>query len=228
MTQPITTIGLGGVNCFLLAASDGFVLVDTGLATKRGSLLERLLAARCAPGALELVVLTHGDVDHAGNAAYLRATFDVPVAIHPDDAGMVETGDTGWNRKTKPDHVTLTGHFIRVAGTVMERFRRGSAIETFTPDLLVEDGFDLAPYGLEARIVHLPGHSKGSIGVLTAEGDLLCGDLIYDWTRPSVPIKDDAAAHRASMLKLRGLGVRTVYPGHGKPFAWSDELAGSL
>jgi hydroxyacylglutathione hydrolase len=228
MSLPITTIGLGGVNCFLLAAGEGFVLVDTGLATKRGALLERLLTARCAPGALKLVVLTHGDVDHAGNAAYLRTTFDVPVAIHPDDAGMVETGDTDWNRKTKPDHLTLTGRFIRLAGTGMELFRRGGAIETFTPDLLVEDGFGLAPYGLEARIVHLPGHSKGSIGVLTAEGDLVCGDLIYCWTKPSVPIKDDAAAHRASMLKLRDLGVRMVYPGHGKPFAWSDELAGSL
>jgi lactoylglutathione lyase len=38
MTQAIKTIGLGGVNCYLLAGGDGFVLIDTGLATKRGDL----------------------------------------------------------------------------------------------------------------------------------------------------------------------------------------------
>lgn len=222
MTVAITTIGLGGVNCFLLAAADGFVLVDTGLATKRAALQERLREAGCAPDTLKLIVLTHGDVDHAGNAAFLHQAFGAPVAIQADDAGMVETGDTDWNRKAKPDHVTLTGRFIMVAGTLMELFRRGDAMETFTPDLLVDEGFDLAPYGLEARIVHIPGHSKGSVGVLTAAGDLVCGDLLYCWGKPSVPVMDDAAAHGASMAKLRGLNLKTVYPGHGKPFAWNE------
>lgn len=220
----ITTIGLSGVNCYLLAAGDGFVLIDTGLATKRRALDEALTQSGCTADRLRLVVLTHGDVDHAGNAAHLRETLDVKVAIHADDAGMVETGDTSWNRKPRPDHRTMTGRFIMVMGTLMELLRRSGALETFEPDLLVDDGFDLTGYGLDARVLHLPGHSKGSIGVLTADGDLFCGDLIYKWGRPSVPIMDDASAHQASMAKLRKLSVKTVYPGHGKPFAWSDSL----
>lgn len=220
MDRAITTVGLGGVNCYLLAAGDGFVLVDTGLASKRAALDTRLARMRCVPGRLRLIVLTHGDVDHAGNAAHLRTTYDVKVAVHPDDAGMVETGDTDWNRKPKPDRMTPTGRFIRLAGTLMELSRRGGALETFTPDLLVDEDFDLPSYGVDGRIVHLPGHSKGSIGVLTAAGDLVCGDLLYNWRKPSVPIMDDEAAHEASMEKLHSLHVVTVYPGHGKPFAW--------
>jgi hydroxyacylglutathione hydrolase len=117
--------------------------------------------------------------------------------------------------------VTATGRFIRLMGTLVELSRRGSALETFAPDVLADDGCDLGQYGIDATIVHLPGHSPGSLGVLTAEGDLFCGDLLYNWRRPSVPIIDDAAAHAASMRKLRGLRVTRVYPGHGKPFAWA-------
>lgn len=226
MSTAITTIGLSGVNCYLLAAGDGFILVDTGLATKRAALEAALARAGCVPRKLTLVVLTHGDLDHAGNAAHLRQAYGAKVAMHADDAGMVETGDMDWNRKPKPDRVNMTGRFIRVAGTLMERLRKGGGLETFTPDVLVGDGDDLSDYGLEARVLHLPGHSKGSIGVLTGGGDLICGDLLFNWRRPSVPICDDAAAHDASMAKLRGLHVTTVYPGHGKAFPWSAVAGG--
>ena len=57
--------------------------------------------------------------------------------------------------------------------------------------------------------------------MLTAAGDLVCGDFLYNWRKPSVPICDDADAWDASMEKLRSLRVVTVYPGHGKPFPWS-------
>ena len=155
----------------------------------------------------------------------MRGAYGTNVAMHADDAPMVETGDSALGRKPIPDKVTFTGRFIRVAGTLMELFRRGDALETFTPDLLVDESFDLTAYGLDARVLHLPGHSPGSIGVLTGAGDLFCGDLLYHWRKVSVPIVDDAAAHAASMEKLRALDVVTVYPGHGKPFHWQGGLA---
>jgi hydroxyacylglutathione hydrolase len=222
MAQATTVIGLSGVNCYLLSAGEGFVLIDTGLATKRDALDRALVRAGCSPGKLRLVVLTHGDVDHAGNAAYLRAKYGARIAMHADDEGMVERGDTTWNRKAKPDFVTVTGRFIMVAGTVIERFRRSGSFEVFEPDLLVDDGFELGEYGLDARVLHLPGHSKGSIGILSADGDLFCGDLLYNWRKPSTPIVNDLADHTASLEKLRDARVATVYPGHGKPFRWAE------
>jgi hydroxyacylglutathione hydrolase len=135
---------------------------------------------------------------------------------------MVERGDAGWNRKTRPDRITLTGHIIRAIGRLMELSRRGGGLDTFTPDLLIDESFDLASYGLGAKVLHLPGHSRGSIGLLTADGDLICGDLLYNWRKPSVPFVDDGVAHDASIAKLHDLGVHTVYPGHGKPFACSE------
>jgi hydroxyacylglutathione hydrolase len=226
MPAAVTTIPLSGVNCYLLSAGDGFALVDTGLATKRAALETQLTAAGCTPGALRVIVLTHGDVDHAGNAAFLHQRYGAPVAMHAGDAPMVETGDMDRGRKPKPDKVTAAGRLIRVAGTLMELLRRGDTLERFTPDLFVDEDADLAACGLDARVLHLPGHSPGSIGLLTPAGDLFCGDLLYHWRTVSVPICDDATAHAASMRKLRGLDVKTVYPGHGKPFPWSEVPVG--
>jgi hydroxyacylglutathione hydrolase len=217
----ITTIGLSGVNCYLLTAGDGFMLIDTGLAAKRAKLKAELARAGCTFGKLKLILLTHGDVDHAGNTAYLCEKFGAKIAMHPADVGMVEKGDMSCGRKPKPDRASLAGRFILVMGPLMERMRRGHAEDRFTPDLPADEGFDLEPYGLDAQVLHLPGHSQGSIGVLTAGGDLFCGDLLYNWRKPSTPIVDDAAAFDASIAKLRALPVVTVYPGHGKAFAWS-------
>ena len=83
------------------------------------------------------------------------------------------------------------------------------------PDVEVADGFDLSKYGLNAKVVHIPGHSKGSIGVLTDDGNLYCGDFLY--TTPGMNFVDDMEARKASLEKLKKLPIRKIFPGHGKP-----------
>lgn len=70
----------------------------------------------------------------------------------------------------------------------------------------------------------------GSIGLLTAEGDLFCGDLLENAGKPATnSIMDDPAACASSLEKLRTLEIETVYPGHGQPFAlqsfWAQQRA---
>jgi glyoxylase-like metal-dependent hydrolase (beta-lactamase superfamily II) len=72
MLQEIKAITLGGVNCYLLTLDKGFVLVDTGFSKNRVDVEKELESAGCKPKTLKLIVLTHGDFDHSGNAAYLR------------------------------------------------------------------------------------------------------------------------------------------------------------
>lgn len=217
MQKEIQTISLalpfrmGRVNCFLTQTGDGYVLIDTGGSNNRKDLVRELESAGCRPGLLKLIVLTHGDFDHTGNAAFLRSVFGGKIAMHRDDSGMVERGDMFENRK-KPNLVIKS---------LLPIFSRFVSSERFTPDLLVEDGDELSEYGLEARVISIPGHSKGSIGILTAGAALFCGDLLVNTDKPVLnSLIDDLAAANTSVAKLRSMSIETVYPGHGRPFQW--------
>jgi glyoxylase-like metal-dependent hydrolase (beta-lactamase superfamily II) len=212
----IKTISLGGVNCYLLKSQSGYVLVDTGFASRRAGLEKWLEAEGCRPGDLKLIVLTHGDTDHAGNAAFLREKFGAKIAMHRGDVAMAEQGDMASNRKSRPDRVSPVFRLLMWLGPVL--FPPGR-FEKFRPEILVEDGQGLSGFGIDAEVVSIPGHSKGSIGVLTAGGDLFCGDLLANFGKPGFHMLiDDLTVARASVERLKKLGVKAVYPGHGKPF----------
>lgn len=200
---------LGHVNCYLIRSTSAYVLVDTGARNARRLVAEALERAGCTPGSLRVILLTHGDFDHIGNAAFLRSAFRAPIAMHPDDSGMAERGDMFVNRESP-------GWAIR---TLLPLFTGFGSAERFTPDILLADGQDLSALGLEASVLSLPGHSRGSIGILAACGILFCGDLLENTTEPRLnSLMDDAKAANASVARLRPLSVTTVYPGHGEPF----------
>ena len=197
------------VNCYLVRTGDGFIMIDTGRTNKRGAIEKQLESAGCQPGNLTLIVLTHGDFDHCGNAAYLRKKFGTQIAMHKDDSGMVERGDMLWNRNKQ-------NILIRI---IFKLFFRLSKSDRFKPDLYIDDGYDFSGYGFNAKVLNIPGHSKGSIGILTASGDLFCGDLLANVDKPEIwSIIDDSVAAHASVEKLKRLQINTVYHGHGQPF----------
>jgi glyoxylase-like metal-dependent hydrolase (beta-lactamase superfamily II) len=39
--------------------------------------------------------------------------------------------------------------------------------ERFYLDILLEEGYDLSPYGFGAKVIYVPGHTKGSIAIHT-------------------------------------------------------------
>ena len=84
---------LGRVNCYLVKNDTGYVLIDTGSPNRRSYLENILQTSGCKPGHLTLIILTHGDFDHTGNAAYLRKKYSTRIAMHHDDSGMVELGN---------------------------------------------------------------------------------------------------------------------------------------
>ena len=194
--QTLTSQSMGiSVHCYLLRSGEDFFLVDSGIARQRERLDRDLQAAGCSPGRLKLLLLTHGDSDHAGNAAYLREHFGAKIAMHAADVINVQTGDMFANKQTAPAIKAFTRILLSLTGL--------GGMPTFTPDILLEDGQDLAPLGLEATVMHLPGHSKGSIAILTAQGDLFCGDLLVNTQKPAVnTLADDLALLKASAARF--------------------------
>jgi hydroxyacylglutathione hydrolase len=208
---------VNSVNCFLLKTEGGWILIDTACSYNRAELLGQIESAGCGPGKLKLIILTHGDFDHTGNARYLRERFGARIVMHRDDRGMVEQGDMYWNRG-RPNRV------VKALAPVLFGFRRS---DRFSPDLFVEDGSDLSQYGADLRVVHLPGHSKGSIGPLTGEGELFCGDLLINERKPVLNYRiTDASAAQASLARLEDLHVRSIFPSHGRQSRMEDFTPG--
>jgi glyoxylase-like metal-dependent hydrolase (beta-lactamase superfamily II) len=210
MDKDIETIRLGFVNAFLVRAGDGFVLIDSGLVRQWKELEEELMSAGCEPGGLKLVVLTHGDLDHVGNCGNLKKKYGAPVAMHRGDAARVTDGVFVKRkaRSLKFKIISLLSQFV--------------PFPQFTPDILLEDGQRLDDYGLPASVIHIPGHTKGSLGILTDGGDLFVGDILVNMKRPDIsPFVEDFHEYRASLNRLKAMNIRTVYSGHGTSFPGS-------
>ena len=229
MTSNIIRIDLNGVNCYLSKNENGFILFDTGghlvmdreFTNRRELLLNELYAAGCTRDNLNLIVLTHGDSDHAGNAAYLQEHFNALIAMHRHDIELIQNPTLEkWMESFQYNSLELQQAFLcheelirKITKKVLDDF------ECFTPNVLLEDGANLSSYGLNSTVIHVPGHTKGSIAILTDSGDLIVGDTFINVDKPSyAPNADNFVQLSESIDRLKKFEIRTLYPGHGKPF----------
>ena len=215
----IIEIPFKSVNCYLLRSTLGFILVDTGTTKNRHELEAILAEYGITPQnqKLILVILTHGDFDHSGNAAYIHETYKVPVAIHAADVGMVERGDISWNRNMSPLLKLIAKGLTYILGLQLKKPDR------FSPAIKIQDGQDLKDYGVEGNIIELPGHSKGSIGILLNNDSLICGDLFQNRKKPEVAdMVSDRKALNESVGQVQEINPLYVFPGHGTMFKWEE------
>jgi glyoxylase-like metal-dependent hydrolase (beta-lactamase superfamily II) len=211
---PITLNYLFEVNCYLLKTETGFYLIDSGLHKKRGELEKSLEQAGCTPGDLRLIIITHGHTDHVGNAVFLKEKYGGVIAMHIGDDKMVETGDMFINMKGGLS-LSLVRWLTNLLGF--------NSYENFKPDVYLVDCQELSEYGLDAKVLHTPGHSPGSTSILFDDGTLFCGDILGNTKKPEkTALVDDHQQLDASVMALKACETETVYPGHGKPFKMSD------
>lgn len=233
MRQEIIQIDLDGVNSYLLKVNDAFILVDTGgplLMDKefssRCDLLEtELEKVGCNSQNLNLIILTHGDIDHVFNAFYIKNKYHAKIAIHKKDAYLVE-------KPTPNDFMNSLNYrsfIFKVVAKIMNHtfnkiaFKTISAFQTFVPDIHIDEDFNLTDYGFDGKIVHIPGHTKGSIGILTKEHDLIAGDIFVNNKKPELaPNALDFQMLDTSINYLKSLNINTVYTGHGKSFKFNE------
>ena len=205
--EQIHQIRCGNVNCFLLTKGEAGILVDTGRSAHRGTIL-----AACKPYHISLIVLTHGHIDHAQNAAFLSQALHCPVAMAEEDVELLT------DNLVQP--LKSRGLFGKLLLSISLRSMDRDLIESFTPAVLLKDGASLQDYGIDATILSLPGHTKGSIGVDAGEAGVIVGDALMNFLSPTVSLLyHDKQALLQSAQTLSALGPRQVYFGHGKPAA---------
>ncbi|MGW2677996.1 MBL fold metallo-hydrolase [Streptomyces sp. NPDC001436] len=210
---PIPVMGRHHINAYLLLGRRP-VLVDAGTPGSGRRIHDQIAAHGVDPTDVSLIIVTHGHIDHFGSAAELHRLTGAPVAGHIADLGPFRTG-----RVREP--YLPTGPM----GRFMARNKDLHAqAEPFEPDVLVTGETRLEDFGIQARIMPTPGHTAGSVSVLTDQGDLVAGDLIANSFfglvrgRPAnPPFHDDPLLNLASLRAMLALDPAALHVGHGTP-----------
>ena len=201
----IRRIKCGNGNCYILEENGNAVLVDTARTKYR----EKILSA-CRKTNIRLIVLTHAHMDHCQNAAFISEKLNVPIAICRADEELIK------DNMLQPLHAkTLSGKAVLFFS--VKSFYRDE-IPPFAPEVYLQDGDSLEEFGINAKIVGLPGHTKGSIGIDLGKDGIIVGDALMNMFYPTVSmLYHDYGQMLESAKKISGMGERIVYFGHGKP-----------
>lgn len=178
--------------------------------TMRGALVDpggdlpRLKAAVAKAGVtLEKILLTHGHIDHCGEAGVLAKEVGLPIE-GPHEA------DRFWIARLDEDGA-----------------RYGIRGEVFEPDRWLNDGDTVTVGDLRLDVLHCPGHTPGHIVFFHAPSRFaLVGDVLFQGSvgRTDFPLSDHQALVAAITTKLWPLGDDVTFiPGHGPVSTFGQE-----
>ena len=216
MALNIHSIRLGINRCYVIK-DRGCIMIDGGPPNSEHAIENWFQSIPIRPEEIQLIVLTHGHADHVGAALGAKRITSAEIAIHEYDRDILENGTLAW-----PTAVTIWGHVVRAAMTPFKAMLRFPEVQA---DLVLRDeGLSLDKYGIAGRVIHTPGHTRGSVSVLLETGDAFVGCLAHNNLpfrfNPGLPIfAEDMDRLRDSWAKLLDQGARTIYPGHGDPFS---------
>ena len=201
----VQRIKCGNGNCYIIEENGNAVLVDTA----RPKYQDKVLLA-CRKTNIRLIILTHTHMDHCQNAAFISDKLNVPIAICRADEELIK------------DNMIQTLFAKTLAGKLVLLFSEKSfnhdQIPVFTPKIYLQDGDTLEDFGISGKILGLPGHTNGSIGIDLGEEGILVGDALMNMFYPTVSmLYHDYGQMLESARKISELGERIVYFGHGKP-----------
>ena len=151
----------------------------------------------------ERVLITHGHLDHAGAAAALARTYDIPIeGPHPDDQFLLEALDAQG-----------------------QQFNMQA--ESFLPDRWLDTGDEVHIGEERLAVRHCPGHTPGHIIFHHDEGHIaVVGDVLFAGSigRTDLPRGNHEQLLQSIREQLWPLGdAVTFVPGHGATSTFGHE-----
>src|SRR6202000_2396968 len=188
------------VNCTLLANLETLdaIVVDPG--DEIADILARLARHHLT---LKQIIVTHAHIDHIGGAAQLKRVTGAPVLFHQADLPILDMLEmqAGWLGIPTPEKVVL--------------------------DQSANDGLATGIPGLEAEVIHTPGHTPGSLCLYFPKQELLlAGDTLFAGSvgRTDLPGGDTRGLLPPTHTRLLPLPENTlIVPGHGEETTLGQE-----
>ena len=215
-------VRMGLTRFTVIRSAKGAVLVDTVPFDYRERFFHRLDRLRLSPSEIVAILLTHHHEDHTGMVASLLET-------NPMIRLIFHTGEEKALLSGKNQQAAYTNQKI-------ENFSKKANLRaTFTPlprrpqDLVVEatESPILRDFGIDATLLHTPGHTSGSLSVLFDDRTLIAGDTFANIplnlfkTNPFPFIYEDKQALLRSWKTIVAKTPAEIIPSHGRPLSLS-------
>ena len=207
-------ISLGGVAAYLLFKPGEGILVDSGRQGSEEKILQEMARKGLQPTDLKLLILTHAHYDHAGSARRLKEITGCRILIHRKEASRLEAGFT-----PIPSGTRWKAKVIVAVGRIFARHLM--KYPSATPDILMDESFNLAEFGFPGRLIHTPGHTFGSVVVLMDKGEMITGDTLFGLAGKRIfpPFAEDRVELKKSWKKISEMELKIFYPAHGAPIS---------
>ena len=165
----------------------------------------------------------NNEADHQARLAYIREVGAPPLVElvmmhrHPDHAG-------GALRLHRDTGAPLSCHPLDLDAIEQTQLRGQAEVAR-----LLRGGETTDLGGLSLQVLHAPGHTAGCLAVYIPErGALFTTDTVLGGSTTAIGDHGDLAQYLHSLDTLRGLGAKTIYPGHGDLVGDPEGYIGAL
>jgi hydroxyacylglutathione hydrolase len=184
-------------------------LVDAGLMGKGVYKIESIQKAGIQLADIRRVIMTHTHLDHIGCLGeILKAIPDAELWVHEAEGNLLEQGD---------ERAVYGMEMFQSMCQAQYRIQPGAF--AFQVHRKLSGGETLALGGATWEVLHIPGHSAGSIGLYNSDDKILVpGDTVYaDYAIGRFDLYGaNGAQLKDSLMKLADLEVTILLPGHNR------------
>ncbi len=190
-------------------SSGDLTLIDAGLMGKERYKIKSIAKAGISLSNINRVIMTHTHLDHLGCLPeIIKELPQAELWMHVDEAEPLEKGDE-----------RIAYGMKMFQGMVRSLFRKKSGSFKMNVDRKLAGDETLEIGDMVWELIHVPGHSPGSIALYNPTGKVLIpGDVVYaDYAIGRFDFhKASGRDLNESLLALSALEVDILLPGHNR------------
>lgn len=234
---PVRAFAMLVANIYVLDDGRQLILVDTGSGMEASNAdllagfdaLGEVIGRPVSLADVDMILVTHGHVDHFGGLPFVRQFTDAPIGVHTLDRRILSHYEER----------------VIVASRRLERFLEGAGVspvhqeELMQMYLFAKGVYRSTPVQFllaeetpvaEMEVIHVPGHCPGQV-CLRVDDILLTADHVLSRTTPhqapeSITLNMGLGHYLDSLTKIaRVEGIRLALGGHEAPM---EDLTGRV